>query len=80
MLLAWGLDRNKEKLTGCIFTKVLIYSPLKAACLFYIFSIFMETKIFAQFKYQVVVQMINIGYRESEFPRKFEFTSVLRPR
>ena len=62
VLLAWGLDRNREKLTGYIFAKVLIYIPLKASCLFYIFfSVFIETEICAQYKYQVIGQMINIG-------------------
>ena len=61
MLLAWGLDRDREKLTDYIFAKVLIYIPLKASCLFYIFSAFIETEICAQYKYQVIGQMINIG-------------------
>lgn len=80
VLLAWGLDRNREKLTGYIFAKVLIYSSLKATSLFYIFSIFMETEICAKYKYQVIVQMINREYPMSEFPSKLSLISVLRPR
>ena len=51
-----------EDLTGYIFAKVLIYIPLKASCLFYIFfSVFVETEICAQYKYQVIGQRTNIG-------------------
>lgn len=64
MLLAWGLDRSKEKLTGYIFAKVLIYIPWKASYLFCIFFFLYswKTEICAQYTYQVIVQVINIGY------------------
>lgn len=35
----------------------------------------METEICAKHKYQVIVQMINIEYQQSECPRKLELIS-----
>lgn len=64
VLLAWGLDRN-EKLTGYIFCQReekenVGYIPWPLACFIY-FSVFIETEICAQYKYQVIGQRTNIG-------------------